>query len=110
MGDAHRSIGYWVEGISSLGSPYETYVWEEPMPPIPAEIEHCTVYIYPNEQAARAGDPLGGSGFLVEFPTDEQTFYYAVTNAHIIKPWKDSGESPILRLTGIKLAPDRRLT
>src|SRR2546422_443099 len=99
MRDAHQSIGYWVEGISSLGTRYETYVWEQPMPPIPAEIEHCTVYVYPNEQAAKNGESDGASGFLIEVPSDEQTFYYAVTNAHVIKPLKVSGKEPILRLT-----------
>jgi Trypsin-like peptidase domain len=57
------------------------------MPTIPLEVLDCAVYLYRDEESARAGVQVGGSGFLVHIPvpgTDQAATFYAVTNAHVV--------------------------
>jgi hypothetical protein len=56
------------------------------MPRIPREVLNCTFNLYPNRQAAEAGEPFGGTGFFVGRKTgrrDLSHFTYAVTNWHV---------------------------
>jgi hypothetical protein len=57
------------------------------LPPIPSVYLHCSIFLYPTEQAARDGDQYGGSGFLINVPVEGHPNYgslYAVTNRHVL--------------------------
>jgi hypothetical protein len=48
----------------------------------------CAVYLYRTQKDAKAGVRSGGSGFLVEVPSEEHeehSHIYAVTNSHVIE-------------------------
>lgn len=53
------------------------------------ELLGCSIYLYPDEQAARAGERAGGSGFMLgrPFPAagPDQCTLWAVTNRHVIE-------------------------
>ena len=55
------------------------------MPRVPDEYLECVIYLYPSIPAARAGDKVGGSGFMVRIDQGEHDFYYVVTNKHVIE-------------------------
>jgi len=55
------------------------------MPRVKDIIRDCVVYLYPSEEAAHAGDEVGGSGFLVHLGYKIRKPTYAVTNKHVIK-------------------------
>jgi hypothetical protein len=56
------------------------------------------IYLYPSEKAAKNGDWIGGSGFLVGFPSedapDKWGYIYAVTNRHVV----ENAQSRTLRI------------
>jgi hypothetical protein len=91
-GYAQRRYGYWV----TVGNGVRCVDWT--MPAIPDQILDCSVFLYPTEKAARAGNVRGGgSGFLVSVPLDERKpadakAHYAVTN------WHCANKSPWLRI------------
>jgi len=60
------------------------------VPNIPSEYLDCVVYIFPDEASARAGENLGGTGFIVGVPMvgyEKVPVHhgYVVTNKHIIQ-------------------------
>jgi hypothetical protein len=65
------------------------------MPRIPDYIAECSVYLYRTVDAAREAQGSGGSGFLVQVPSEIPGFVhlYAVTNKHVI-----DGNCVVLRL------------
>lgn len=87
--------GEWIEAHTATGIPYRYP--EQIMPRIENELLDSVVYLYPSEQAAKDGERVGGTGFLVGIRSDrceELVFHYAVTNSHVIR----EGESPVVRL------------
>lgn len=56
------------------------------MPPIPPHFLDCSLYLYASEDAAKAREAAGGSGFLVHVPSEHQghAYQYAVTNKHVV--------------------------
>jgi hypothetical protein len=56
------------------------------VPAIPLEILDCSIYLYPSQDAAEAGEQTGGSGFLVFVGLSgyEAGTFYAVTNTHVV--------------------------
>lgn len=67
------------------------------MPRIPDEVLDCTIFLYRSVAAAKAGEQLGGSGFLVGVMSEahpEFGYYYAVTASHVIR----EGQAPVVRL------------
>jgi hypothetical protein len=84
-----RSAGFaqiWTPAWSSAGYPFLKRVWVG-MPKIPSDILRCTFYLYPSEDDARAGTNLGGTGFLVSFPSEVapgQSYTLAVSNWHVV--------------------------
>lgn len=76
----------WKQHISSKGTAY--YLWESEMPRIDDNILDCAIYFYLSEEAARNGEKVGGSGFLigVQSKVAEQRYcLYAVTNKHVLE-------------------------
>jgi hypothetical protein len=66
------------------------------VPFIPRQYTDCAVYLYPTVQAAEDGLEAGGSGFLIDMPSDkhpEIRHIYAVTNAHVV-----DSTAPVIRL------------
>lgn len=58
------------------------------MPFIPKQYTDCAVYLYPSVDAANKRFRSGGSGFLIDVPSEqhpEVRYTYAVTNAHVIE-------------------------
>jgi hypothetical protein len=57
------------------------------MPRIPDVHLQSVVFIYPSEQDAQDGRQLGGSGFVVNYPTGVGAWRtrYVVTNAHVVE-------------------------
>lgn len=53
---------------------------------IPEVLLDTTIYLYPDEVSAEAGQHIGGSGFIAGVPLKDSTFHtlWAVTNKHII--------------------------
>src|SRR5947209_4395379 len=64
-------------------------VWEgNPVARIQDDMLNSAVYLYKSEEAARNGDNAGGSGFLVEMPSQRHKgllHVYAVSNAHVVR-------------------------
>lgn len=56
------------------------------MPRIPDVHLQSVVFIYPSEAAARAGEQVGGSGFVVNCPSGvgQWRIRYVVTNQHVV--------------------------
>ncbi|HVV60315.1 MAG TPA: serine protease [Pseudolabrys sp.] len=57
------------------------------MPWIEPRYLESTVYLYPSEKEADDGDAIGGSGFIVGIPVDEdrrQSLLFVVTNKHVV--------------------------
>jgi hypothetical protein len=78
--------GRWVALPTSRGS--VVYGWEPPMLSIPKRWLDAVVYLYPDEDAARAGKRLGGTGFFVSVPSQGEYLagrrhVYVVTNSHV---------------------------
>lgn len=68
------------------------------MPPIPLEYLDCVFYLYSSAELAKEGSQLGGSGFLVGVPLDQNKDFvslYAITNNHVVKK---CGDHPAIRL------------
>lgn len=71
------------------------------MPNIDPGYLNCSIYLYPNEKAAKDGAKAGGSGFLIAIPYqqiiagEQRSHIYAVTNSHVIS--KTEGDSPVIR-------------
>lgn len=54
---------------------------------------NCVIYIYKSEHDARAGEQIGGSGFLVMYRFEKNPSHYAVyavTNNHVINKCSDT--------------------
>lgn len=71
-------------------------VWSQPrLPRIPDKFLDTVIYLYPTVEDAKAGERMGGTGFIVAFKTPAPAVwhYYAVTCAHVIH---DGG--PVIRL------------
>ena len=67
------------------------------MPSIPRELSESVFYLYPDAASARAGDAVGGTGFLVAVPSavrQGKAYLYAVTNWHVAV----QGGASVLRL------------
>ncbi len=67
------------------------------MPRIQKWVTECVLYMYPSVADAEAGAKAGGTGFLVQIPSEvheEWSYLAAVTNRHIIELEK----SPVIRL------------
>jgi hypothetical protein len=62
------------------------------MPRISDEILECSIYLYPNEAAARDGTRAGGTGFLIVVPSDGLDFLYAISNWHVVV------DAPVVRV------------
>jgi hypothetical protein len=60
------------------------------------EYLQCVVYIYPSMQASQEGKEVGGSGFLVNYPTptDHIDRVFIVTNRHVI----ENIDAPVVRV------------
>jgi hypothetical protein len=72
----------------------------------------CSVYLYPTEDAARRGERIGGSGFLVAVPGSDDGWLlerpcpregihhlYVVSNRHLLRgPDHDFRPKPVVRL------------
>lgn len=56
------------------------------MPRIPDSHLQSVIFVYPSEQTARDGDQVGGSGFVVNYPSgvSDWRIRYVVTNQHTI--------------------------
>jgi hypothetical protein len=70
------------------------------VPYIPPQFRDCAIYLYPTEQAAKAGQAVGGSGFLVgvrSLTIPGRIHLYAVTNEHVVRPARGN-TNPIIRL------------
>lgn len=83
----------WEERKTYKGNVF--WVWKLDMR-ISDTIIDSSIYLYPSEQDAKDGEKVGGSGFLVAYPSEISGKYdgYAVTNSHVIREAK----SPIVRL------------
>ena len=69
--------------------------WKRAVPRIPDDILDSVIYLYPTREDAEAGEPIGGSGFLVVIPYEDPSQgtglwdgslpgdRYAVTNQHV---------------------------
>jgi hypothetical protein len=57
------------------------------MPRISDQLQHSIVFLYPSEEAARAGTGAGGTGFVVAFRANDhaEPFHYLLTNVHVAK-------------------------
>jgi hypothetical protein len=73
---------------------------EMPMPRIPQHYRDCVVYIYDSDAHARAGEPVGASGFLVGVLSDIRPYVhlYVVTNWHCVVEASEQYCSPFVRL------------
>jgi len=94
-----RYVGRWEKRYSSGGDPF--YVWVC-MPRIEDAYLEAVIYLYPSELTASRGEAIGGTGFLMMRPLDNEPPFgvmYAVTNAHVIEP--DGGNSPVIRLNTV---------
>jgi trypsin-like peptidase len=91
-----HTAGSWVTYYSWPNRlPYR--VWEKSVPRIDDQYADCVVYIYRSLADAKAGDRIGGSGFLVQVPLRQNPDFaeaYVVTNRHVVK----KAESPVVRL------------
>jgi len=79
------SVSRWVTRYSSSGQPYQAQ--ERGLPRISDHFLNCVVYLYPSEAEAQEGKNIGGSGFLVGIPLDEQQkrfSLFVVTNKHVV--------------------------
>lgn len=77
----------WVTRYSQRGIPYQAL--QSTMPWIDPEVLDSTVYLYPSEAEAAAGERIGGSGFLIGVPLPREKLPPAnilcvVTNKHVI--------------------------
>lgn len=57
------------------------------MPRIDDQILDSVIYLYPSVEDARESAEVGGAGFLIALPSQEDRYHsyiYAVTNAHVI--------------------------
>jgi hypothetical protein len=77
--------------IEPLGSEYPPLypeVSESELPRISDSLLGCVFYIYPTVSAARRGEFVGGTGFLVAARLSNNSDYgqiYGVTNKHIVE-------------------------
>lgn len=65
------------------------------MPEINIQYLRCAIYLYPSRKAAEKGERVGGTGFLLAYPSEVENYhFYAVTNRHVI----EEEHSPVIRL------------
>jgi hypothetical protein len=69
------------------------------LPKIDDNLLTSVVYLYPSEQQARVGAPVGGTGFLVgvRLRRTRIDHLYIVTNRHVIR-----GGSPVVRYNSVR--------
>ncbi|PYV22605.1 MAG: hypothetical protein DMG27_17915 [Acidobacteria bacterium] len=93
-----RGVYYSESGLTPRGLRYQIGVKRKAVPRIADHFLDCSVYFYESIESARAGERYGGSGFLVDIPSEHPGFIhlYAVTNKHII-----DGGFRVLRLNTI---------
>lgn len=75
------------------------YVWKKSMPRIADQFLDSVVYLYPSVEDAEVGRAAGGTGFLINIPSEEHEGYgfaYCVTNSHVVR--EGEGNSPVIRL------------
>lgn len=86
--------GRWEVRKSARGIEYS--VWRKAtVPSIHKQFLECVVYLYPSRKAADEGKRIGGTGFLIGYPSEVDGYhFYAVTNKHVIR----DGKSPVIRL------------
>jgi hypothetical protein len=76
-----------VYATTESGLPYS--YWTRDMPPISDKLLGSVVYLYPTREAARAGEKIGGSGFMTSVPLIHTeggitlSAHYIVTNRHV---------------------------
>lgn len=102
-----RDIGFAEIPLARLatdGTPFKKWV-PVGMPRIPEEILTCTFYLYATREDAARGGPVGGTGFLVLYPTfphDQRApTFYGVTNWHVAV----KGGCSVVRANSIKGPP-----
>lgn len=81
----------WQVRWDSCGFPYECVGRASDVPGIPRAWLDGIVYIYPAEDLAKAGEPYGGTGFLMSVDPSPGLppaagHLYVVTNDHVIEP------------------------
>ena len=67
------------------------------MPRISDDYTGCAVYLYSSQQDAKDGASQGGSGFVVQVPSEQHPeggYVYVVTNRHVIIKAK----TPVIRM------------
>ena len=69
MAYSDRSPAIRVWRLSANGIPHSYYETARNVPRIPDVHLQSVVFIYPSEQDALDGRQLGGSGFVVNYPT-----------------------------------------
>ncbi len=83
--DRNTDVGYWEQKFTYRGYPYLD--WIPPMARLDNTFIDSVVYLYPSEQAANNHEAIGGTGFLLSVPLEnnpEKSIIYVVTNIHIV--------------------------
>src|ERR1044071_4166617 len=77
------NVRYWLPSQTSPGLYYEP---KRIMPRIPDRDLLSVVFVYPSEEAAKAGKQVGGSGFVINYPASGSRWRirYVVTNQHVV--------------------------
>jgi hypothetical protein len=84
---APESTGHFETRYSARGYPIQ--IWVRDMPRLDDRYLKCVVYLYPSEDAAKDGEKLGGSGFLIGAPVANKqrqvvtTLLCLMTNRHV---------------------------
>jgi hypothetical protein len=83
------SLGFERREVGCRSSAGTRYMRTIPvgMPKISSDLLDTVVYLYRDEEEAKAGKDFGGTGFLVTLPDetlpDRAVYFYAVTNWHV---------------------------
>lgn len=92
---------------SSLG--HVVHTWTPRVTKVDPAYLDCSVYLYPSEGDAWAGQDAGGSGFLVSMPSEvhaERVHIYAVTAKHVVQDDNKKPRAQVLRLTTLDRKSD----
>src|SRR5687768_15247188 len=68
MATAADRVGRYELRRTARGHPFNA--WTPDVTRVPDEYQDISVYLYPSPEAAEAGADSGGSGFLVEVPSE----------------------------------------
>jgi hypothetical protein len=101
MSEDTPRLGQWV--VRKSARCHEYAVWRKSsMPEIHKQFLSPVVYLYPSRKAADMGERVGGTGFLLAYPSAVENYhYYAVTNRHVIEDG-----APVIRLNPKVGKPD----